>query len=204
MRYAYLGAPVLLAAYGLVRLLDGLDGSKGPGPAWTIGHLFFLAALVLFAVVMVGLWRNRPRWFTTAGLVAGLIGVVATARTVVVDILAGWGAADRAAMDRGFARYEDFPGLPAGAGDVLNEAGGVLFPLGLAVLLVSLALARQLPWWSPVACVAGFATILVTLDLLPLAGVLILAALLPLFYRYRPLTGGATSAVSGSVPSRRA
>jgi hypothetical protein len=89
------------------------------------------------------------------------------ARVVVVDIVVAWGAADRAEMERNYARY-DFP-----AGDV----GGVLFPLGLLVLLVILAAARRLPWWSPVAALAGFATILLTLDLLPLAGVLLLAAL---------------------------
>jgi MYXO-CTERM domain-containing protein len=179
MRHVYVGAPLLVAAYGIVRLIDGLDGSKGPGPAWTIGHLFFLAALALFAVAMVGLWRRRRTWLATAALVGGVIGVVAMARVVVVDIIVAWGAADRAGMEREYARYDDFPGLPDGFGDVLDEAGGVLFPLGLVVLMVGLAAARRLPWWSPVLAVGGFATILVTLDLLPLAGALLLGAFLP-------------------------
>jgi hypothetical protein len=160
MRYAYIGAPLLVVAYGVVRLIDGLDGSKGPGPAWTIGHLFFLAALALFAVAMVGLWRERRNWITTAALVGGVTGAVAMARVVVVDIIVAWGAADRAEMERNYARYE-FP---------LGDLGGILFPLGLLVLLIAV----RRPWWRPVAALAGFAAILVSLDLLPLAGVLLL------------------------------
>src|SRR5687768_13076048 len=100
MRFAYLGGPLLVAAYGIARLIDGIDGSKGPGPAWTIGHLFFLAALALFGVAMVGLRRKGRRWFDTVALVAGVVGVIAMARVVVVDIVVAWGAADRAGMER--------------------------------------------------------------------------------------------------------
>lgn len=180
MRFAYIGAPALVTAYGLARLIDGIDGSKGPGPAWTIGHLFFLVALALFGVAMVGLWRERRRWFTGAALVAGIVGVVAMARVVVVDIVVARGAADRAEMEREYPKYDDFPGLPDGLGGVLDAVGGVLFPLGLVVLLVHLAIVRRLPWWSPVLATAGFAAILATLDLLPLAGVLLLVALVPM------------------------
>lgn len=180
MRFAYIGAPALVTAYGLARLIDGIDGSKGPGPAWTIGHLFFLVALALFGVAMVGLWRERRRWFTVAALVAGIVGVVAMARVVVVDIVVARGAADRAEMEREYPTYDDFPGLPDGLGGVLDAVGGVLFPLGLVVLLVHLAAVRRLPWWSPVLATAGFAVILATLDLLPLAGVLLLVALVPM------------------------
>lgn len=167
MRYAYIGAPLLVTAYGVVRLIDGLDGSKGPGPAWTIGHLLFLAALALFKVAMVGLWRESRTWLATLALVVGVTGAVAMARGVVVDIVVAWGAADRAEMERNYARYDFPPG----------DLGGILFPLGLLVLLVVLVVARRLPWWSPVLALAGFAAILATLDLLPLAGALLLAAL---------------------------
>jgi hypothetical protein len=180
MRYAYLGGPLLVVAYGVTRLIDGLDGTKGPGPAWIIGHLFFLAGLAVFGVIMVALSRERPAWATAAAMVAGVAGAMAMARVVVVDIVVAWNATDRAEMDRTYPEYDDFPGLPAGWGHVIDEVGGVLFPLGFTVLLVLLVVGRRLPWWSPVVGVAGFATILVTLDLLPLAGVLLLVALLPL------------------------
>ena len=180
MRLAYIGAPALVTAYGLARVIDGIDNSRGPGPAWTIGHLFFLVALALFGVAMVGLWREGRRWFTGAALVAGIVGVVAMARVVVVDIVVAWGAADRAEMEREYPKYDDFPGLPDGLGGLFDAVGGVLFPLGLVVLLVHLAVVRRLPWWSPVIATAGFAAILATLDLLPLAGVLLLVALVPM------------------------
>jgi hypothetical protein len=180
MRFAYLGAPALVTAYGLARVIDGIDNVKGPGPAWTIGHLFFLAALGLFGVVMVGLRREGGRWFDTVALVGGIVGVVAMARVVVVDIVVAWGAADRAEMEREYPKYDDFPGLPDGLGGVLDAVGGVLFPLGLLVLLVHLAVIRRVPRWSPAVAAAGFVAILATLDFLPLAGVLLLVALVPL------------------------
>ncbi|MGW2223240.1 hypothetical protein ACWCSD_50310, partial [Nonomuraea sp. NPDC001684] len=49
-RIAFVAAPVLTFAYGVLRILDGLDGSRGPGPAWTTGHLAFIGALAFFAV----------------------------------------------------------------------------------------------------------------------------------------------------------
>jgi ABC-type Na+ efflux pump permease subunit len=63
-RFAYLGAPAFMFGYGVTRLIDGLDGSHGPGPAWTLGHLMFLVALLLYGVVAAGLraevGRLRP------------------------------------------------------------------------------------------------------------------------------------------------
>src|SRR3712207_3367143 len=44
----FVAAPTLLFGYGVVRLVDGRDGAYGPGLAWTIGHLLFLAGLVMF------------------------------------------------------------------------------------------------------------------------------------------------------------
>lgn len=184
MRHAYIGGPLLVVAYGITRLIDGLDGSKGPGPAWTIGHLFFLAGLAVFAVLMVGLRGMRPTWATTAAMVAGVAGAIGMSRVVVVDIIVAQGAADRAGMQREYPKYDDFPGLPDGLGDVIDLAGSVLFPLGFVVLLALLVAARRMPWWSPVAGLAGFMSILVTLDLLPLAGVLLLVALAPAHRRH--------------------
>ena len=54
VRRSALAAPVLLLAYGLLRLIDGLDGIHGPGLAWTLGHLAFAAAMVLFGVLAPG------------------------------------------------------------------------------------------------------------------------------------------------------
>ena len=43
-RIAFIAAPLLVLAYGVIRILDGLDGSRGPGLAWTSGHIAFMAA----------------------------------------------------------------------------------------------------------------------------------------------------------------
>ena len=79
MRFAYIGAPALVTAYGLARLIDGIDGSKGPGPAWTIGHLFFLVALALFGVAMVGTERAYVE-----GALAKVVDLVREASSVVL------------------------------------------------------------------------------------------------------------------------
>ncbi|MGO4430608.1 hypothetical protein AB4Z54_70545, partial [Streptomyces sp. MCAF7] len=50
---AFIAAPLLVIVYGLIRILDGLDGERGPGPAWMTGHLAFLAALLLFVPVFL-------------------------------------------------------------------------------------------------------------------------------------------------------
>ncbi|GAA3390761.1 hypothetical protein [Cryptosporangium minutisporangium] len=175
----YLLAPVLMLGYGLVRLLDGLDGSHGPGPAWTIGHLLFLAALVYFGLVALDLRRRAPGRIATAALVATLLGLVAFVRVVIVDLIVGFGAADRAEMN---VRYDEYETVA----DTVLDPLAPLFPLGLLVLLILLAVARQAPWWSPVLTLGGFAAITAELDLLPVGALLLLGALYPASRRREP------------------
>ncbi|MFC7646417.1 hypothetical protein ACFQX6_41970 [Streptosporangium lutulentum] len=56
-RIAFIAAPLLVMAYGVIRILDGLDGSRGPGLAWTSGHLAFMAALILFVSTFLQMRR---------------------------------------------------------------------------------------------------------------------------------------------------
>ncbi|MEE6263995.1 hypothetical protein [Plantactinospora sonchi] len=185
MKYCYLAAPVLLLGYGLARMIDGIDGSRGPGPAWTIGHLLYLISLGLFGVVLVGLRNALPRYRAagTVAVVAGAVGLVAFVRVVVVDIVVGLQAVDRAGMNELFRQYERSPGfLPSGLVGALDTIGPVLFP-GSMILLTVLAATvapRRLRWWSPVLTVVGFALIVVDLDLLPLGAVALVCALLPM------------------------
>ncbi|SHN74712.1 hypothetical protein [Cryptosporangium aurantiacum] len=174
----YLAAPLLLLGYGLVRLVDGLDGSHGPGPAWTIGHLLFLAALVGFGAVTLDLRRrigSLPALLTT---VAVGLGLLAFAKVVIVDLIVGFGAADRAEMN---LRYRDYE-TPA---DPALDFVGMLFPLGLVVLLALLAVAGRTAWWSPLLALGGFVVLTIELDLLPLGALLLLGAL---FTASRPST----------------
>ena len=52
MKLLAIGGPLFLLAYGLLRLVDGLDGSHGPGWAWNVGHAFFLVAFLMFGALV--------------------------------------------------------------------------------------------------------------------------------------------------------
>jgi hypothetical protein len=149
--------------------------------AWTIGHLLFLAGFLLYAAVLVGLRRLivRGRGLATVAVVAGLIGVVAFVRVIVIDLIVGIRAADPAAMDRIGAEYDRWPGN-LGIYDTFYEIGPLLFLSGLLTLSILLTVARKLPVWSPVLLVLGFVLITINLDLMPLGAAALLIAVLPL------------------------
>lgn len=71
-RTAFIAAPLLTFAYGVIRILDGLDGSRGPGLAWTTGHLAFLGAMVAFVFVFAQMRRLAGR--DTLSTVAAVLG----------------------------------------------------------------------------------------------------------------------------------
>ncbi|WP_344650361.1 hypothetical protein [Cryptosporangium japonicum] len=168
MRLTYLAPPFLVAAYGVVRLVDGLDGSHGPGPAWTIGHVLFLVALLGFGWVAVDLWRRLRTVPALVAAAATLLGLAAFVHTVVVDLLVGAGAADRAEMN---LRYQDH--------DTPLDPVAPLYPLGFTVLVLLFAIAARRAYWSPVLVLVGYLAIVANLDLLPIAGLLILGASIP-------------------------
>src|SRR5215211_4207989 len=176
-RFSFHAAPAFLLGYGLIRLVDGLDGSYGPGAAWTVGHVLFLVSLVLFGVMLVGLRQLVPttgkghRFIATLATVAGIAGLLVFIRVAILDIIVGLRAADHAAMSELSRRYDNVPSvLPAAFG----ELGPVLFQVGLITLVTQLVLVRprQLPGWSPVLILLGFASIMVNLNLLCLAATL--------------------------------
>jgi hypothetical protein len=184
-RLTYVAAPACIIGYGVLRLIDGLDGTHGPGPWWSAGHLLFLAGMLLYAVVLVQLrgelTRRRP--LGTVAVALGFVGVLAFVRVILVDLIVGFQSANRAEMDVRYDRYDGFPGgLPSWFTGVLGSVGPLLFLAGLLTLAILLVTARPrlLPWWSPVAIFFGYAVIPVSLDLLPLGGALLTAAMLPL------------------------
>ncbi len=188
IRFSCLTAPALLLAYGVTRLIDGLDDSYGPGPAWTIGHLFFLAGMVLFGVVLVGLCRQTPRLRVIAigAAIVGVVGLLAFVRGIMIDLIVGFRGIDRADMDRIYPRYDGWPGgMPTAFTAVFDNVGPALFIVGLLALTLQLAIVRprRLPWWSPLLVALGFALITVDLDLMPVAGAVLLLALLPMARR---------------------
>ena len=108
---AYLAAPALLGTYGVVRLLDG---QHGPGPGWTTGHLALLGSLLLFGVVMHGLYRTAAARGPVAARVAfgaGLLGLAASLGQVGIDLYVGLRAVDSADKDRLFGQIQSHPGV---------------------------------------------------------------------------------------------
>lgn len=166
--------------YGLLRLVDGLDGSHGPGLAWNVGHCLFLLAFVLFGVLVVGLRRLVANTSAVRQLVAdfataaGLVGVFAFLRVIVGDLFPG---------------TDGILELP----EVLRMAGPPLFLVGLVTLLSQLVGSEpnRLPRWSPAVVFLGFVPIAADLDLLCVGAVLFAAGLMPL------------ARTSRRVPSRR-
>jgi hypothetical protein len=194
-RTALLAAPTFVLAYGVVRLLGGLDGREGPGLAWTAGHALFLAGLLLFWVVLFGLRRQLGaivgwrRLTANAAIVVAGAGLIAFVRVAVIDLVVGLRAPDHAAMSKLFGQLKDFPGvLPSG----FYAVGPLLFEVGLLALLVQLAVLRprRLPVSSPVLFLLGAALIGINLDLLPLGAALFWLALAPAALANQPATPG--------------
>ncbi|MDX6741379.1 hypothetical protein [Actinocorallia sp. A-T 12471] len=179
----FVAAPALTVVYGAVRLVDGWDGERGPGLAWTGGHLAFLAALALFAVA---LWemRRRAGGGALATLTAGaaLVGVACSIAQFVIDLVVGARAADHAAMSPMFAAVKDVPGVEL----AVYVAGPLLFYVGLLVAACHLAALVRLPAWAAGCVVLGVLTPFGGLDLLPVAGILMTLGLAPLARRAEP------------------
>ena len=153
MKLLAIGGPLFLLAYGLLRLVDGLDGSHGPGWAWNVGHAFFLVAFLMFGALV---WKLLD--VSAVAAIAALAGSAAFVWVILGDL------------------FDDLPGLP----DPLMVAGPLLFQVGVLALLTILAIRRVVPAWSPLLVLAGFVLFMVNLDLLPLGALLLLAGLAPL------------------------
>lgn len=161
-------ASLLLLGYGLLRLIDRLDGHSDKGAwAWNTGHTLFLFGILGFAVLAVGLHgvlrtrSTRLRAVDDVAALAGLVGAAAFVWVILGDL---------------FPRFADAVQTP----DLVLLGGPALFEVGLLVLLYRAAAARLLPVWAPVLVLVGFVAIAVNLDLLPVGAALVLAGLLPL------------------------
>ncbi|MFJ2899371.1 hypothetical protein ACIO87_31400 [Streptomyces sp. NPDC087218] len=180
--------PLLLLLYGVLRLIDGMDGDHGPGVAWNLGHTFFLAAFLLFGALVVMLRglvpadTVRTRTASRAAMVAGVFGAGCFVWVILGDLFPG------------FAESLPLPGP-------LELAGPMAFQLGMLALLTMMAAARprRLPVWSPVLVFVSFALIAVGLDLIPLAAVVLMAGLAPLT---RGRTPGTTHTPVGEGAAR--
>ncbi|WP_285777512.1 hypothetical protein [Microtetraspora sp. NBRC 13810] len=189
-RLSYTAGPALLMAYGIIRLLDGLDGTRGPGLAWTAGHVAFLIGALLLGAACVGLRRLAgPRAglrgiAADLGLAAGLLGALATAVQAAVDVYAGLAAADRAGMGEIFDQVQSYPGVML----AVYTVGPALLFAGPIVLggVLAAGSPRLLPVWSPVMMVVGTVLAATDLDRLPLGAACFWLAFVPAAAAYRP------------------
>ncbi|MER7503347.1 hypothetical protein AB0L05_12695 [Nonomuraea pusilla] len=176
-RIAFVAAPLLVLAYGLLRLVDGLDGSRGPGPAWTAGHLAFLAALALFALIFREMWRMLGRdSLATATTVAGFAGIAAASAQFAIDVAVGFTAADHDAMAPLFAQVKAVPGVSL----AVYDAGPFLFFIAQFALVVQLAARRLVAFWTPVLVLLDLTLPLVSKDLIPVGALFLLVSFWPL------------------------
>jgi hypothetical protein len=176
-RFALLAAPLAMTAYGITRILGRLDGDYGPGADWQIAHLFGLAGMLLFVPVVLTLRdlipgtaaRNALTGVTLAGLTASIVQFSA-------DMLLALAATDRTELR---TLQHDFSGLP-GVQLAVYDAGPLLFFLGIVAMAALAAAARHLPWWSPAVMLIAVVLPAADLNLMPVTGLLMLAALHPL------------------------
>jgi hypothetical protein len=180
-RFCAVAAPLLMLLYGVLRWFDGLDGHRDKtGALWRTGHVAFFAAILLLAVLAIGLARTvhsgsaARRAIAAVSVLAVLFGAACFEWTTVGDL---------------FARLRESAPLPG----PLETAGPALFEVGLLVLLILAVVARRVPFWSPILVLVGFGAIGVNLNLLPIGAVVVLVGLLPLARRQNSVSGFVSS-----------
>ncbi|WP_433131698.1 hypothetical protein ACQPWW_10960 [Micromonospora sp. CA-240977] len=184
-RTAFIAAPILVMSYGIIRLIDGLDGERGPGAAWTIGHLAFIGALVAFVSVF---WQMRRmtggRVLATVFATAGTVGALALITQFSIDLVAGLLATDNYGMSMVIHQVRTLPGIS----QLAYDFGPYAFYLGQLALVVLLAVRRRVRVWTPVLVLADLATPFIDKDLIPLGSVLLLVSFVPLARRTAAVT----------------
>ncbi|WP_219469649.1 hypothetical protein [Nonomuraea rhizosphaerae] len=176
-RFAAVAAPLLMLAYGVIRLVGRMDGVYGPGLDWQAAHWANLAGLVLFVFLVMGIRRLlAPGVGREAVVAVTLIGAATSIVQFVADIVWGLLAADKAGMRELSGQFHDLPGVDL----AFYQVGPQLLYVGVVVLTGMLAYRGLLPWWSVGLVLVSSLLPVVTLDLLPVAAAGYLVALLPL------------------------
>lgn len=179
---AFLLGPALMAGYGVVRLIGRAVGDYGPGVWWSVAHVLFLAGVLAFVPVFLGLRmpagvRGGGRAGVRVAAGAGLLGAAALAVQAVIDLVVGFVAADDRAMSDMFEKVQDVPGVMP----VVYTMVPLLFWIGLLALVTLLAFFRrdEVPGWSPLLVLAGVVMMAASLDLLAAGALCIGSALFP-------------------------
>ncbi|MFC1410550.1 hypothetical protein ACEZCY_14935 [Streptacidiphilus sp. N1-12] len=198
-----LAAPLFMTGYGAVRLLSG---HRAPGAAWTAGHLLLILGLLCFVPIVLYLRRlaaeqgTARRLTANAAAAATLLGVCSVLGQAVVDIYVASVSVDHAAMNVRFHRFQSHPGVEP----LLYTVLPLFFYLGLVVLTAVLALGRPrlTALRIPVLVLLGTVVMAVSLDLLPLGGLVFAAAFGPLGLAMLTEARTPQSAVPSTTPAR--
>ncbi|WP_406331826.1 hypothetical protein [Streptomyces sp. NBC_00203] len=172
-RTAFLGAPLLTFTYGVIRIVDGLDGVRGPGTAWTTGHLAFIAAMALFTVAFGQLCRMAGN-----GRLATALSAIATAGALcliaqfTIDVVAGALTGDHHMMSEAIARISAVPAVSP----IVYQAGPFLFCGGMLALVVQLAAMRRIKAWTPFLVLCDLLLPMANKDFIPLCATLLLVS----------------------------
>lgn len=183
MRSAALAAPILFSGYGIARLIGQSDGEYGPGFDWQVAHVLGLVSVALFGILALSVRRvasGTPGPPMVVAVAVTLLGVAATIVQLGADVINGLLASDAAELGELGTDFQSTPGMDL----VIYTVGPTLLFVGLVGILALLAYAgrdpRPVPWWSAPVLLAGSLLPLPNLDLLPIAGLLMTVALLPL------------------------
>ncbi|MFF4347398.1 hypothetical protein [Streptomyces sp. NPDC001530] len=177
-RLPFAAAPALLGAYGVIRIVDGLDGSHGPGAAWTIGHMCFLVGLAYFVRTFQVMREIGGRDRVGAvGFWVGAAGYLALGAQFGIDLVVGFLSDDHADMAELFTRIQDVPGIEP----VVYSFGPMLFFMAQLLLVTRLTARRVLRPWAPVLVLVATLLPFADKDLIPLGAVLLLVSFAPLY-----------------------
>jgi hypothetical protein len=196
-RTAFVAAPVLTAAYGVFRLVNGLDGVRQPGFSWSAGHLCFLGALACFVRGFAAMRAEAGSGrLATAAFWVATVGAAAVAGQFVIDLVVGFLSADRDAMSSMYSSIQAVPGVMP----VFYSVLPMLFFVGQSALAVQLARRRVLRPWAPVLILVDNLIPFVDKDLMPIGAVLLLVSYAPL-YRAAAPAAPAVPAVGATAAS---
>lgn len=183
--FALVAGPLALSGYGVARTIGRLDDVYGPGFDWQLAHVLGLAGFLLFVPLVLGLRALVPAGAVRDVAVgATLLGLAASVVQFGADIVLAFMAADKEELR---SLQQDFAALP-GVRPAIYDVGPLFFFAGIVVVAALAARAGRLPWWSPVALLVAVLLPPVNLDLMPLAGLLMLVALLPLWQPIRQVS----------------
>ncbi|GHJ44220.1 hypothetical protein Cs7R123_15620 [Catellatospora sp. TT07R-123] len=163
-------------------LMRPLGARKSPGLGWTVAHSVWIIGFVAFAVVCLTLRRiaaagtRGQRLTANIAGAATIVGLVASAGQMVLDLYVGFHATTKDAMDELSGRIADVPGVQAAFYDI----GPLFFFFGLVALTVVLAVQRRVALWMPALAVVDILVMAVK----PISGLGIVTLGLALAFGY--------------------